>query len=117
MNRFRQLFIGLLILISISFIYVSPGMGTFDTFNSIVYNKFASLDLYNLFINLFRFPLGTQTFFVTILYFFPLNNLLALFTIQTAWYTHKFVIWGFYILTWISILIFTKHTKNKGVST
>lgn len=88
-------------------------MGTFDTFNSIVYNKFASLDLYNLFINLFKFPLGTQTFFVTILYFFPLNNLLTLFTIQTAWFTHKFVIWGFYILTWISILIFTKHTKTK----
>src|SRR3989344_1175059 len=94
--------ISLFLLISLSFIFTTPGNNTLQILNSLIKGEFTTTKIDFL----FKYPPGIYFLDKLLLTLFPISNSLGAIHTQTVWVTSKYILFSFYILTWISILIF-----------
>lgn len=105
----KILIIVLLILVSLNFIFTTPGNNILQVFDGVIKEQIvlSRTDF------LFRYPPGVFYINKLLVHLFPLSNEISLLYYQTAWTVSKYIIFSFYIFAWLSLLLFTK-TVNTG---
>lgn len=113
MDILKKLLLGLLILVSVSFIFTTPGIKFIQTFSD-DYTKYLDEKSY---ISspefIIKYPPGVFLISTTILSMFPLNTNLSYIDQQPSWIFYKLVIFGFYILTFLSLVRLKKTFSPK----
>lgn len=111
MKILKYLLLGLLVLVSFTSIFNTPGVNLFNTF----YNLSVQTDKKNLIEwlrILLQYPPGVYLTLNYLLSQFKIDPNISLFDRQSVWLAAKFLIYSFYLLTFFSLLYLRKVNRK-----